>query len=200
MLNYSFIIPHHNSPHLLNRCLDSIPLREDIEVIVVDDNSDSDKMPQVTRPNVKLLYIDAEHSKGAGRARNYALKEARGKWLVFADADDFYTPGFINILDKYKESNYDVVYYNIDSVDSETLLKANRDQLLKNLICNYNGSKKSLDAIKYKVHAPWDKMVMSSFVLKYDIYFEEVLKGNDTLFGFLVGFFVIFKWIISIFE
>lgn len=37
--NYSFIIPHHNSPDLLNRYLKSIPQREDIEIIVVDDNS-----------------------------------------------------------------------------------------------------------------------------------------------------------------
>ena len=54
MTNYSFVIPHHNSPTLLNRCLDSIPQREDIEIIVVDDNSDADKKPQEDRPDVKL--------------------------------------------------------------------------------------------------------------------------------------------------
>ena len=37
MINYSFIIPHHNCPKQLNRLLDSIPQREDIEIIVVDD-------------------------------------------------------------------------------------------------------------------------------------------------------------------
>jgi len=40
MINYSIIIPHKNIPHLLVRCLDSIPQREDVQIIVADDNSD----------------------------------------------------------------------------------------------------------------------------------------------------------------
>ena len=40
MINYSIIIPHKNIPNLLQRCLDSIPNREDVQIIVVDDNSD----------------------------------------------------------------------------------------------------------------------------------------------------------------
>ena len=39
--HYSIIIPHKNIPALLQRCLDSIPSREDIQIIVVDDNSSS---------------------------------------------------------------------------------------------------------------------------------------------------------------
>ena len=39
MINYSIIIPHKNIPNLLQRCLDSIPNREDVQIIVVDDNS-----------------------------------------------------------------------------------------------------------------------------------------------------------------
>ena len=42
MLNkplYSIIIPHYNLPKLLRRCLQSIPEREDVQVIVVDDSA-----------------------------------------------------------------------------------------------------------------------------------------------------------------
>ena len=38
MVLYSIIIPTKNIPNLLHRCLNSIPTREDIQVIVVDDN------------------------------------------------------------------------------------------------------------------------------------------------------------------
>jgi len=38
---YSIIIPHKNIPELLIRCIESIPSKNDIEIIVVDDNSDS---------------------------------------------------------------------------------------------------------------------------------------------------------------
>ena len=38
-INYSIIIPHKNIPELLQRCLDSIPRRVDVQIFVVDDNS-----------------------------------------------------------------------------------------------------------------------------------------------------------------
>ena len=44
MINYSIVIPHKNTPDLLQYCLDSIPVRDDVQVIVVDDNSDADKV------------------------------------------------------------------------------------------------------------------------------------------------------------
>ena len=190
MINYSFIIPHHNSPDLLNRCLDSIPQREDIEIIVVDDNSDADKRPQINRPDVKLIYIDAEHTKGAGRARNYALKEAKGKWLVFSDADDYFVSGFMDVLDNYKDADCDVVYHPAKAVDTVTqeempaLLKRHNDYFAK-----YDGSKDSLDLIKFHLHSPWWKMVRRELVIKKSLQFEEVTKGNDTFFSYQVGYF-----------
>ena len=53
---YSIIIPHKDIPDLLQRCLDSIPVRDDVEVIVVDDNSNTQKVdfghfPGLERPN-----------------------------------------------------------------------------------------------------------------------------------------------------
>ena len=37
---YSIIIPHKNTPALLVRCVASIPKRDDLQIVVVDDNSD----------------------------------------------------------------------------------------------------------------------------------------------------------------
>ena len=39
-IKFSFVIPHKNTPELLQKCLNSIPDRDNIQVIVVDDNSD----------------------------------------------------------------------------------------------------------------------------------------------------------------
>ena len=190
MINYSFIIPHHNSPLLLNRCLDSIPQREDIEIIVVDDNSDPDKKPQVSRSDAKLIYIDAEHTKGAGKARNYGMKEAHGKWLVFADCDDFFVKDFLDYLDKYKDQDYEVVYHDAEAADTITLKKM--PKLLKRhntFFDDYDGSSIATDTIKYRIHSPWWKMVRRDFVEKYQIKFEPVPKGNDVFFTYQVGYF-----------
>ena len=42
MIKYSIIIPHHNIPKLLRRCLKTIPWRQDVQVIVVDNGSDEE--------------------------------------------------------------------------------------------------------------------------------------------------------------
>ena len=58
MIVYSFIIPHKNCPVLLNRCLDSIPIRDDVQIIVVDDNSDVDKKPTFSRQNILKCFCE----------------------------------------------------------------------------------------------------------------------------------------------
>ena len=52
-VHLSIVIPHKNIPELLARCLRSIPERDDIQVIVVDDCSDaantfSEKYPDLS--------------------------------------------------------------------------------------------------------------------------------------------------------
>ena len=74
--SFSIIIPHKEIPDLLMRCLRSIPVSEDIQVVVVDDNSaDADtyleKYPDLSRPY--LEFIRATRSGGPGYARNQVL-------------------------------------------------------------------------------------------------------------------------------
>lgn len=75
-MNYSIIIPHKNSTKLLQRCLDSIPFRDDLEVIIVDDNSDPevvdfDNFPGKERPNTIIIF--SKEGGRQGRVRNIAL-------------------------------------------------------------------------------------------------------------------------------
>lgn len=184
---YSFIIPHHNSPELLNRCLDSIPQREDIQIIVVDDNSAEDKRPCIKRDDVEVIYIDSEHTKGAGRARNYGLKAAKGKWLLFADCDDYYNDGFLEVLDKYKDENNEILYFNFSYFDTETG-KNIPDNKVQLYIKTFNGQKDAADYIRYCNKTPWSKMFDNSFVKHNKMYFEEVANGNDILFSIWAGY------------
>ena len=105
-INFSIIIPHHDIPQLLERCLKSIPIKEDLEVIVVDDNSnpklvDFNNFPGMERKDTTCI-LDKKGG-GAGYARNVGMKHANGKWLIFADADDFFTDYFYDIINKYND-------------------------------------------------------------------------------------------------
>lgn len=187
--NYSFIIPHKNCPDLLQRCVDSIPERDDVQVIVVDDNSDEGKKPSLKeRKNLQVILLDATNSKGAGRARNVGLEHAKGKWLLFPDSDDYFVNGFLSVLDKYIAEKLEVIYYNYSFKNGET-----GEELPKlgyrRCFDEYDGSNETLDRVKYRIRAPWTKMVSHAFIDKHNIGFEEVPNGNDILFTLSVGFY-----------
>ncbi len=194
MITYSFIIPHHNTPDLLQRLIDSIPQRDDIEIIIVDDNSEDSKKANILRHDIKTIYIDKEHTKGAGHARNIGMSHANGKWLLFADADDLYVANFINILDKYKNDDIDVLYFSVRSIDSQTLkpiedAKFNRAKIYQHLIQNYDGSINRKKELMFFSWGPWNKMISHNYIKKNCILFEEISNGNDVFFALQIGYF-----------
>ena len=190
--NYSIIIPHKNSPKLLKRCLNSIPEREDIQIIVVDDNSDKDivdfeSFPGKDRNNIELIF--SKEGKGAGFARNIGLNHAIGKWILFADADDFYKEGFITILDKYKDSDIDVLYFSVLSVDSDTLVQTNRNNFYDEYIYEYSRmDPKSADKRRFNKWEPWNRMIRKTYIDIFNLKFEEISRCNDMIFGLLSSF------------
>lgn len=178
---YSFVIPHHNTPKLLQRLIDSIPQREDIEIIVVDDNSDDDKKANITRSDVRTIYIDKEHTKGAGRARNVGMDTATGKWLIFADADDFFdTEELGKALDIYSSADYEVVAFPVRVVKSDTLEEGPwRDQWFNKLFYSDKSSQQKL----LGTAAVWSKFIKHDFVVNNRIRFEEIRYSNDQWFS-----------------
>lgn len=192
-INYTFIIPTKNIPNLLQRCLDSIPKREDIQIIVVDDNSDPEivdfnNYPGMNDDCVEILFT--KEGKGAGYARNKGLEKARGKWILFADSDDFYAPDFISVLDYYKEQELDILFFNIKAVKNDTHEPAERAVKLDDYIKAYDPDNRlSVDNLKYKIRAPWYKMYSKAFIDKFDLRFAEVPKGNDMFFTFCASYF-----------
>lgn len=189
-INYSFIIPHKNCPQLLSRCINSIPERDDVEIIVVDDNSDDDKRPSGLPPKAKVVLLDEYNSKGAGRARNMGIANATGKWLLFADADDFYENDFLYFLDGFKErEDLDILFFSCKGVDTETLAPHPIANRVQNLIEQYDGTYSALDLVKYKTNVPWCKMIRRQYVLDYGLFYDEVRKGNDIKFSYLSSYF-----------
>jgi glycosyltransferase involved in cell wall biosynthesis len=192
-INFSIIIPHKNIPDLLQRCLNSIPRREDIQIIIVDDNSDEDKVDFSKFPGLNDKYVEVyftKEGKGAGYARNVGLEHAKGKWLLFADADDFFHKNLLDIMEKYKSSECDLVYFGMDSIYSDTLLPCNREgSVNKNLQKAVEGDVYSQEKIRYRFLYPSCKFIQTSLVRKYNIQFDEVPASNDTMFGVKVATF-----------
>lgn len=183
-INYSIIIPHKNIPQLLERCLQSIPMREDIQIIVVDDNSnpnivDFNHFPSRYYKNIEIYY--SKEGKGAGYARNIGLKHAKGKWIIFADADDFFTEDFKDILDIYIKSIYEVILFPVKIIDSESLKEAPlRDCFINETITSTTHNNQEKLA---KVVTPHSKLIKKEFIRTKNISFEEIPYSNDVMFG-----------------
>lgn len=187
--NYSFIIPHKNCPGLLQRCVDSIPERDDVQVIVVDDNSDEGKKPSLKeRKNLQVILLDKTQSKGAGRARNVGLKHATGKWLLFADADDYFSENLPDLLEKYKtDSSTDIVYLNASKFDENGAFSCLFES---QLIDAYFDNKKNAERrLRYGAWTPWFRMVKRTIVIQNHIRFDEIPAANDKMFGLLCSKF-----------
>jgi glycosyltransferase involved in cell wall biosynthesis len=194
-IKFSIIIPHKNTPDLLQRCLDSIPRRGDIQIIVVDDNSDADKVdfanfPCLDDPYVELVFGKNENGrKGAGYARNLGLERAKGKWLLFADADDFFTEDAFDLLFEQVASEHEIVYFKVVSCYSDTYKKADRDKSVNNLVDNYIHKKQySEDNLRFRHLPPWGKMIQRDFINEHTILFEEIPAANDRMFSLLAGY------------
>lgn len=186
----SIIIPHYGIPDLLMRCLESIPVSEDIQVIVVDDNSpDADtyleRYPELSRPY--LEFIRAPKNGGAGYARNIGLDHAKGKWLLFADADDFFVGNMYDIINTHVESDADVIYFQKRAVYSDNLnCKSSRSGYIDKIMDIYLKTGDEVP-VRTRYNVPWGKMIKKSLVENHHIRFEEIKYSNDILFSVHVG-------------
>jgi glycosyltransferase involved in cell wall biosynthesis len=96
MPKVSIIVPVYNVAEYLRRCLDSCVCQTlaDTEVIVVNDCSPDHRDEEIIRdyerdyPD-KIRVFRHEKNLGLGEARNTAIRNAQGEFLLFCDSDDF---------------------------------------------------------------------------------------------------------------
>ena len=92
----SVIVPVYNAEEIISRCVDSILTQDfkDFELLLVDDGS-SDGTAAVLDayaecdPRVRVIH---KENSGVSDTRNRALEQASGKYVQFADADDWLVP------------------------------------------------------------------------------------------------------------
>ena len=88
-MRFSIIIPAHNEEKNIRKALESVKSQEfkDYEVIVVCDSC-TDNTEAIAREYGARVYVTDVHRDSL--ARNIGLDHARGEWVLFMDADDWY--------------------------------------------------------------------------------------------------------------
>lgn len=192
MFTYTIIIPHNNIPSLLKRLLQSIPKRTDLQVIVIDDCSTTGlKEINILKEEYDWVeWYSTVRPSGGGKARNIGLEKSKGKYIIFADADDFFTSNLNQILTEYAIREFDIAFFKGSSVDTDTYHPSNRADHLNKYIEDYLNKKDPMGLkLRYKFGEPWCKIIRRDLILNHKITFDETLIHNDTTFSYLTGFF-----------
>lgn len=104
----SIIIPLYNKQAVIARTIESILSQSYInwELIIVDDGSTdgSDEVVRLYLGDQRIRYIRKPNG-GVSSARNRGIKEAKGEWICYIDADDYFLPEglktMVELAEKY---------------------------------------------------------------------------------------------------
>ena len=98
----SLIVPVYKVENYLDRCLESLVNQtyRDLEILLVDDGSpdSSGEIAEVWQKKDSRIRVFHKENGGQSSARNLGLRQARGKYIGFVDADDFVEPQFAQTL------------------------------------------------------------------------------------------------------
>ena len=174
----SIIIPCYNSADTIWRCLDSIPDREDIEVIAIDDGS-TDRTGEILADAARhnrynMIACIYPRRDGVSSARNIGILKARGKYITFLDSDDEYIEGAVETMLKViDDTNTDIIQFN-----------HLRDG--KNVPSLYaNSNVWELEKLPPKWVLVWNKIYKREFIAKNIILFPEGQQfEEDRIFNF----------------
>jgi glycosyltransferase involved in cell wall biosynthesis len=182
----SIIVPVYNAEKFLHNTLESLKEQslQDLEILCIDDGSSDSSHDIIKKFTVKdhRFHYFSQNNAGPGAARNRGLSEARGKYIVFQDADDLLHPQAVEFMLQNAE-NYqaDVTICGFQSC-SENFTGFDNKISLSGKPEIYTGdlAKYFDDWKKFRGH-PWGKLYLRSAI--GDIRFNDLRSGEDTFFN-----------------
>ncbi len=170
----SIIIPTYNCSRYITEALDSVLTQtcQSLEIIVVDDGSTDNTKEVVERwgQSDKVRYFYQEN-KGPAAARNKGIKEAKGEYVAFLDADDIWHSEKLKIQMEYFDKHTD-----ISLAASEFEIIDNNSKLL-----GYSNRRRKIPhdgfVLKYVIG---HYLLLSTIIVKRDV-FEKVGFFNESL-------------------
>ena len=116
-MKLSVIIPCYNQEDLVIDAIHSIPMRNDIEIIVIDDGSTDNSWKNLFLyqkfQNHKLVLLRNDKNRGVAYTVNRGYDIAKGEYVVLLGSDDYF------ITDKFEEAldneltGEDLIYFDL---------------------------------------------------------------------------------------
>lgn len=190
----SIVIPCYNVEAYIPECLTSLQNQTYIsfEIICVDDGSEDNTREIIEKfvsEDRRIKLVCQEHSF-AGSARNLGMDYAKGEYLFFLDADDYYDS---TLLEKMvicaTEKNLDIVVcdaFFMDNITGEITKPShilNKEKIAKYDVFSKNDFPNGIVSIT--CYGPWTKLYRRSFIEKNHLRFMSTKRNNDIYFTYI---------------
>lgn len=187
--DFSVIVPTwRGAIKYLPRLVDSIPNKKGIEIIVVDNSKESVSRAEI-KSDREIILLHSAPERHAGGSRNDGMAIAKGKWLLFADSDDYYTCDAFDTYYSMLDSDAEIVYTGMGGIYEDTGEPSDRGDRYANAVHDYfRGTLPEMD-LRLHFSSPCCKMVNHDLVNRHAIQFDEVRASNDVFFSMLTGYY-----------
>ena len=183
----SVIIPVYNVESYLKECLDSVVNQsyKNLEIILVDDGSNdgSGAICDDYASGDERIKVIHKKNGGVSEARNLGIKESRGEYITFVDADDFIdSKAMENLVTNSKKYKTDITIGDriIRHTNGYTINhSAENIPRLKSFSINNTNEKMMFELLAH-INSVWGKLYKKDFIIKNNIIFPTDIKiGED---------------------
>ncbi len=187
----SVIMPVYNEEKYLPTTLESLSKQtmQNFELICIDDGSTDNSVEILERYRDRFPYMTVIRQKNqyAGVARNNGMAVARGKYLSFLDADDYFRPDMLEEVYLCAEKEKaDIVLFDgnffVDSIEKGVSGGALKVQYLKDNLSVLDDDIKDKYLFNIAGAWPWNKLFLREFIEKNGLVFQARKRANDIYF------------------
>ena len=187
--DFSVVVPvWRGAIKCLPRLFDSIPEKDGVEIIVVDNSPNPISRDEIDSQR-EVLLLHSAPERHAGGSRNDGIACAKGKWLLFADADDFYAPNAFDVFYSKIDSDSDIIYTGMGGIYQDTGELSDRGHEYADMVHKYCIGKANESLLRFHFSSPCCKMVSHKLIDEYNIRFDEIKASNDIFFSLTSGYY-----------
>lgn len=187
--DFSVIVPvWRGAVKYLPKLIYSIPETDSIEIIVID-NSKEPVLREEIECSRDFVFLHSAPNRHAGGSRNDGIAAAKGKWLLFADADDYFTEDAFDVFYSHFNSNAELIYTKPEGRYEDTGEHSDRGDFYASLVHGYCEGYVNEEDMRLNFGTPWCKMISHELVRREKLSFDEIRACNDIYFSLTCGYY-----------
>ncbi len=183
-MNVSIIIPVYNASAFIKGCVDSVKsqtMKEGVECVLIEDCGQDDSAQLIDNyiiqynGSINFRLLRQDKNQGPSAARNRGVREAKGEYVFFLDADDTITPDCIEMLyglaeqhdADYVQGSYSNMNDDTNELQIPYVLEDRKE--IKRLLLNHN-------KIQFTPH---NRLVRRQMIIENNLFFDEQIKVRE---------------------